>query len=134
MKSIFSVLIAAVLCAGCSSIPSVVVRNSIEPADAKLVAADYTGAQALYAEYANSQPDSPHAARARATQAALVRLLASQSEIDRLKRGDESPRLRRELADRQGELDRLKTELARLRADLERLRSIDLQTLPDRKR
>ena len=39
-----------------------------------------------------------------------------------------------QLADRQGELDRLKTELARLRADLERLRSIDLQSLPDRKR
>jgi cell division protein FtsB len=44
------------------------------------------------------------------------------------------PQLRRELAERQSEVDRLKAETAKLRADMERLRDIDLQTLPGKKR
>ena len=54
----------------------------------------------------------------------------SQSELDRAKRNEELPRIRRDLSERQSEVERLKAENAKLRADLERLRSIDLQTLP----
>jgi len=63
--------------------------------------------------------------------AVLDRLLDSQTELERgARRNEVLPRLRRELAERQGEVDRLKAESAKLRADLERLRNIDLQTLP----
>ena len=134
MRSIFAMLMAGMLCAGCKSISTDPPPISIEQADAKLAAADYSGAQALYAGFANANPASPQADRARATQTALHLLLAAQTEIDRVKRNDEAPRLRRELADRLNELDRLKAEVAKLRGDIERLRSIDLQTLPTRKK
>jgi len=137
---------AGMLCSGCAPIAPAPepAKNSLDQADAKLAAADYSGAQALYAEFVNANPANPQAARARAIQAALDRLLGAQTELDRLNRSAEVPRLRRELAERQGEVERLrrevaerhgeverfKTENAKLRADLERLRNIDLQTLP----
>lgn len=133
MKPLFGIVMAGMLCAGCASIaPSA--RNSLDRAEAKMAAADYSGAQALYAEFVNANPGNPQAARARAIQAALDRLLSSQTELDRLNRSEEVPRLRREIAERQGEVEHLKAENAKLRADLERLRSIDLQTLPGAKK
>jgi len=99
-----------------------------------MAAADYSGAQALYAEFVNANPGNPQAARARAIQAALDRLLSAQTELDRLIRSEEVPRLRRELTERHGEVERLRAENAKLRADLERLRNIDLQTLPGAKK
>lgn len=136
MKPLFVSVMAGMLCIGCASIaPSPTpAKNSLERAEAKMAAADYSGAQALYAEFVNANPGTPQAARARAIQAALDRLLSSQSELDRLKQSQEMPRLRREIAERQGEVERLKAENAKLRADLERLRNIDLQTLPGAKK
>lgn len=129
MKSFFVLLMATLLCAGCKLLspepdetPGVETartpRTVLEQADAKLAAADYSGALALYAEFVKSNPDHAQAPRARGTAAALDRLLG----------------LRRELSERQGEVDRLKAEAAKLRADIERLRSIDLQTLPGQKK
>lgn len=150
MKALFAIVMAGMLCTGCAPIgPSPEpARNPLDQADAKLAAADYSGAQALYAEFVNANPGNPQAARARAIQAALDRLLSAQTELDRLKRSEEVPRLRREIAERhgeverlrrefaerQGEVERLKAENAKLRADLERLRNIDLQTLPGAKK
>jgi len=141
---------AGMLCSGCAPIAPAPepAKNSLDQADAKLAAADYSGAQALYAEFVNANPANPQAARARAIQAALDRLLSSQAELDRQKRSDEVPRLRREIAERKGDVERLKVEIterhgeverlkaenAKLRADLERLRNIDLQTLPGAKK
>jgi hypothetical protein len=135
MKPLFVIVMAGMLCTGCASIaPSPEpARNSLDQADAKMAAADYSGAQALYAEFVNANPGNPQAARARAIQAVLNRLLISQTELDRLNRSAEVSRLRREIAERQGEVERLKAENAKLRADLERLRNIDLQTLPGAK-
>jgi hypothetical protein len=148
MKPFFAIVIAGMLCTGCAPMaPSPApARNPLEQADATLAAADYSGAQALYAEFVNANPGNPEATRAGAIQAALDRLLSSQTELDRLgllisqteldrlKRSEEVPRLRRELAERQGEVERLKADNAKLRADLERLRNIDLQTLPGAKK
>ena len=136
MIPLFAIVVAGMLCGGCASIaPSAKsAKNSLDQADAKMAAADYSGAQALYAEFVNANPGNPQAARARAIQAALDRLLSAQAELDRLKRSEEMPRLRRELAERHGEVERLKAENAKLRADLERLRNIDLQTLPGAKK
>jgi len=132
MKPLFLIVMAAMLCTGCASLaPSPdPAKNSLDRADAKMAAADYSGAQALYAEFVNANPGNPQAARARATQAALDRLLSSQTEAERLNQSDEIPRLRREIAERQGEVDHLKAENAKLRADIERLKNIDLGTLP----
>ena len=135
MKALFAIAMAGMLCAGCASTaPSPEpARNPLELADAKMAAADYRGAQALYAEFVNANPGNPQAARAHAMQAALDRLLSSQTELERLNRSEEVPRLRREIAERQSEVEHLKAENAKLRADLERLRNIDLQTLPGAK-
>jgi hypothetical protein len=136
MKSLFVIVMAGMLCTGCASIaPSPEpVKTLLDQADAKMAATDYIGAQALYAEFENANPGNPQAARARAIQAVLDRLLGSQTELDRLKRSEEMPRLRREITERQGEVERLKAENAKLRADLERLKNIDLQTLPGAKK
>jgi hypothetical protein len=135
MKPVFAIVMAGMLCAGCAStVPSPEpARNPLDLADAKTAAADYRGAQALYAEFVNAKPADPQAARARAMQAVLDRLLSAQTELERLSRSEEVPRLRREIAERQGEVEHLKAENAKLRADLERLRNIDLQTLPGAK-
>jgi len=136
MSPIFVIGMAGMLCTGCASIaPSPApAKNSLDQAEAKMAAADYSGAQALYAEFVNANPGNPQAARARAIQAALDRLLSAQTELDRLIRSEEVPRLRRELTERHGEVERLRAENAKLRADLERLRNIDLQTLPGAKK
>jgi cell shape-determining protein MreC len=136
MKPLLVIVMAGMLCAGCASIaPSPEpARNLLDQADAKMAAADYRGAQALYAEFVNDNPADPQAARARAIQAALDRLLSTQTELERLNKNEEGLRLRRDIAERQGEVERLKAENAKLRADLERLRNIDLQTLPGAKK
>lgn len=129
MKPLSVMLMLGMLCAGCASLSSEPARTLLSRADAMMVAEDYGGALALYAGFVQAHPDDTQAARARATRTALDRLLSSQTELDRLRRSDELPRLRRDLSDRQSEVDRLKAEMAKLRAHLERLRNIDLQEL-----
>jgi hypothetical protein len=129
MKPLFLMLMLGMLCTGCASLSPEPAKTLLGQADALMAAEDYGGALALYAEFVQAHPDDTQAARARATRTALDRLLLSQSELDHLRRSDEQPRLRRDLSDRQSEVDRLKAEMAKLRADLERLRNIDLQEL-----
>ena len=107
MKSLFVTLIVGMLCTGCTVPAPEPSKSLLDEADAKMLAEDYTGASASYGEFVKADPGNAQAARARATQTALDRLLDSQTE-----------------------LDRLKAQSAKLRADLERLRNIDLQTLP----
>ena len=145
MKLLLVPIMAATLCAGCTSLSPEAAdvaqaetakapKTVLKEADAKLAAAEYGGAQALYAEFVSAYPDHAETPRARAIQTVLDRLLAAEAELNRVKRSDEVPQLRRELAERQSEVDRLKAETAKLRADMERLRDIDLQTLPGKKR
>ena len=140
MKSLFVALIVPMFCTGCSSTAPAPQpareppKSLLDEADAKLSAEDYKGASALYGEFVKAQPGNAHAARAHATQIVLNRLLDSQTELERVKRNEELPRIRRDLSERQSEVERLKAENAKLRADLERLRSIDLQTLPGTKK
>lgn len=134
MKSMTVILMTGMLSAGCASLSpepaKAPAKTLLEQADARMTVEDYSGALALYAQFVKADPDNAQAARARATQTALDRLLASQTELDRMKQDDELPRVRRELLERRSEADRLKAEIAKLRADLERLRNIDLQNLP----
>ena len=137
MRSMTTILMTGMLSAGCASLSPEPAKAPVSPAislleqaDARLTAEDYGAALTLYAQFVNADPGNAQAARARATQTALDRLLASQTELDRVKQNDELPRLRRELSERRSEADRLKAEIAKLRADLERLRNIDLQNLP----
>ena len=133
-----AILMTGMLSAGCASLPpepakapaKTPAKTLLDQADARMTAEDYSGALVLYAQFVQADPDNAQAARARATRTALDRLLASQTELDRVKQDDELPRLRRELLERHSEADRLKAEIAKLRADLERLRNIDLQNLP----
>ena len=129
------------LCAGCAGVAS---EGSavLARADTSMIGGDYDGAIRFYEEFAAGHPAHEQAARARATQMVLKRMLAAQAEMARAQRGGDT--LRRELGERQAEADRLKAEtdrqkaeadrlraeVAKLRADLERLRSIDLQSLP----
>jgi multidrug resistance efflux pump len=117
----------AVLCMGCAAPSPQSTDSLLTQADAKMAAEDYGGAQALYGEFVTANPDDTQAGRARAVRTALDRLLSSQAELNRVQRGEELVRLRRELSDRQSEVDRLKAEVTKLRADLERLRNIDLK-------
>jgi hypothetical protein len=133
-----AILMTGILSAGCASLSPesakapgpAPAKSLLDQADARMTAEDYGGASVLYAQFVEADPANAQAARARATQAVLDRLLASQTELIRVKQDDEMPRLRRELSERRSEVDRLKAEIAKLRADLERLRSIDLQNLP----
>ena len=129
MKPLSAMLMLGMLCTGCASLSPAPAKTLLGQADAMMAAEDYGGALALYSGFAQAHPDDTEAARARATRTALDRLLTSQAELDRLRRSDELPRLRRDLSDRQSEVDRLKAEMAKLRAHLERLRNIDLQEL-----
>jgi predicted RNase H-like nuclease (RuvC/YqgF family) len=93
-----------------------------------MAAAQYRSALALYDEFLKASPNDPEAARARATRTVVERLLASQTEVERL---------RREVSSRQVEVERLRretdsrqTEIDLLKADLERLRRIDLRQSP----
>ena len=128
MKRLLVILGVLMLCAGCESLgPAAPALSPLDEADAKLGAQDYKGAIAGYDTFLKAAPQDPQAARVRATQTALTRLVATQTEVDRLRQA-EGPR-QRDLADRQNEVDRLKNEVAKLRADLERLRQIDLNEL-----
>jgi hypothetical protein len=129
MKPLSVMLMLGMLCASCASLSPEPAKTLLDQADAMLVAENYGGALALYAGFVQAHPDDTQAARARATRTALDRLLLSQSELDHLRRSDELPLLKRDISDRQSEVDRLKAEMAKLRADLERLRNIDLQEL-----
>jgi hypothetical protein len=136
MKPLLAIVVAGMLCTGCASMalspePAEIL---LDQADAKLAAADYSGAQVSYAEFVNANPGNPQAARARAIQAALDRLLSTQTELDRVNRNEDVLHLRREIAERRGDVERLKAENAKLRTDLERLMDIDLQTLPGAKK
>lgn len=129
MRTLPVLLMVAVLCMGCP-VPSRSPESTdslLTQADAKMAAEDYSSAQTLYGDFVGANPDDAQAGRARAIRAALDRLLSSQSELGRVQRGEELVRLRRELSDRQSEVDRLKAEVTKLRADLERLRNIDLK-------
>ena len=149
MRSGALALIAALLCFACAAVPGVRDDILLTQADAKLAADDHEGAIVLYDEFAAAKPAHAQAARARATRTVLERLAALQADLERGQRLDETPRLRRDLSDRQSEIDRLKSdgdrlkregdslrgEVNKLRADLERLRTIDLQQLrPDPKK
>lgn len=122
------VALAALTLGGCAASPSVEQDASskiLNQADAMLAAEDYTGAISSYSEFVTAMAKHPQAARARATQAALERLVAARAAIVRTQQAGDTTR--RELTERQAETDRLKGEVAKLRADLERLRNIDLQ-------
>lgn len=133
MKPLCAIFIAGMACTGCALFHGPA-KVTLDQADAKLTAADYAGAQVLYAAFVNADPGNSQAPRARAMQTVLDRLLSTESELDRIKKSDEAPRLRREVGERTGEVDRLKAEVVKLRAALERLRTIDLETLPGTKR
>jgi hypothetical protein len=133
MKLLCVIFIAGMACTGCALFHGPA-KVTLDQADAKLTAADYASAQVLYAAFVNADPGNSQAPRARAMQTVLDRLLSTESELDRIKKSDEAPRLRREVGERTGEVDRLKGEVVKLRADLERLRTIDLETLPGTKR
>jgi hypothetical protein len=138
MKLLCVIFIAGMACTGCALFHGPA-KVTLDQADAKLTAADYAGAQVLYAAFVNADPGNSQAPRARAMQTVLDRLLSTESELDRIKKSDEAPRheaprLRREVGERTGEVDRLKGEVVKLRAALERLRTIDLETLPGTKR
>ena len=109
-------------------------------ADAKLIAQDYRGALGSYGEFVTAAPEHPQAARVRATQTALERMIALELELSSVQQTGELTR--RAVSDRQteserlrSESERLKSEVTKLRADLERLRNIDLQTVrPENKK
>ena len=128
MRSPLLIALVTLALAGCETTPPVeddAGSQLLTQADAKLVARDYEGAISSYSEFVTAMAEHPQAARARATQAALERLVAAQAAIARGQQTGDAAR--RELTERQAETDRLKGEVAKLRADLERLRSIDLQ-------
>ena len=127
MKSTF-VALTTLMLAGCAAAPPAEEDASgdlLSHADARLVEEDYTGAISAYSEFVTASAEHPQAARARATQAALERLVAARAAAARAQQATDATR--RELTERQAEADRLKSEVAKLRSDLERLRNIDLQ-------
>ena len=140
MKPSEIVFMAVLLCAGCASVDEGAksllkqadakdegAESLLKQADAKMIAEDYSGAIASYAEFAAARPDHAQAARAGATQKVLESLAASEAALNRTQQGSDATR--RDLTERHAETDRLKGEIAKLRADLERLRNIDLQLL-----
>ena len=117
----------ALALAACAAPPPESERSDtslLTDADSKLMAEDYKGAITSYTAFVTAQPEDPQAARARATQKALEKLLAAQAAMSRTQQGTDSAR--RELSEKIAESERLRGEVAKLRADLERLRSIDL--------
>ena len=121
------IALATLTLGGCGTTPPVEedAGKLLNQADAMLAAEDYAGAISSYSEFLTAGAKHPQAARARATQAALERLVAARAAIARAQQTGDATR--RELTERQAETDRLKAEVAKLRADLERLRNIDLQ-------
>jgi predicted RNase H-like nuclease (RuvC/YqgF family) len=130
----FTVSLVTVLLCACATPEERAADTLLGRADARLAAEDYSGAIASYNEFMNSAPKHPQAARVRATEKALEKLLAAQAGLGRAQQAAETSR--RELNERLAETERLKAEtervkneIAKLRADLERLRSIDLQAV-----
>jgi hypothetical protein len=130
MRSILLMAFVMLALGGCATPASVdedAGSKLLNEADAKLAAADYTGAIDSYSQFVTAMGEHPQAARARATQAALERLVAAQAGIARAQQTSDAAR--REVTERQAETERLKSEVAKLRSDLERLRNIDLKPL-----
>ena len=129
MRCPLSIVFATLVLVSCETTPPLAVEDAssklLNQADASLAAEDYTGAISSYSAFLTATAEHPQAARARATQKALERLMAAQAAIVRAQQTGDAAR--RELTERQAETDRLKGEVAKLRSDLERLRSIDLQ-------
>ena len=129
MKSLLAMVVLGMVCVGCALIPSPA-KDLLDQADTKLATGDYSGAVALYTEIIDGYPNDEQAARARAVRTALERLRSAQTELSRAQsQSEELPRVRRDLSDRQSEVNQLRAEMAKLRADLERLRNIDLQDI-----
>lgn len=134
MRKLCVIVMTAVLYAGCATSPDQEPERRLsllEQADAKLAAPDYRGAVSLYSQFLTANPSDPQVPRARATMAALDRLLVVQTELARVQQQD-LPRMQREHTDRQAETERLRGEVAKLKADMERLRNIDLKELQRR--
>jgi hypothetical protein len=137
----FTVSLVVVLLCGCATPEERAADTLLGRADARLAAEDYSGAIASYNEFMNSAPKHPQAARVRATEKALEKLLAAQAGLGRAQqvaetsrrelneRLAETERLKAETERVKAETERVKNEIAKLRADLERLRSIDLQAV-----
>ncbi|MBI4011256.1 MAG: hypothetical protein HY359_03020 [Candidatus Rokubacteria bacterium] len=131
MSRLPATVAVSLLLAGCAMLApgsSTQSATTLKRADDQMAAAQYRSALALYDEFLKASPNDPEAARARATRTVVERLLASQTEVERL---------RREVSSRQAEVDRLRrdadsrqAEIDRLKADLERLRRIDLRQSP----
>jgi signal transduction histidine kinase len=129
-------------CQGALRSPGTAASALLARADAELAAANYREALDLYDRFLKERPADPAATRARASRGALDRLLAAESQIERLEReaagrDAELQRLQRDVAARDAELARLRrdltarqTEVERLKADLERLRSVDIKAAP----
>jgi hypothetical protein len=129
MRSTLFIAFVMLALGGCATSPVDEDAGSklLSEADAKLAAADYPGAIDAYSEFVTAMGKHPQAGRARATQAALERLVAAQEAMARAQQTGDAAR--RELTERQAETERLKGEVAKLRSDLERLRNIDLKPL-----
>lgn len=141
MKGLALLFAVAVLLMACTTVLPEATDTLLVEADAKLIAHDYNGALAAYAEFVSATPAHPQAARVRALQTALERMISSESALSRVQRTSELAR--RESAERQAETgrlrseterlrpetERLRSEITKLRADLERLRNIDLQLI-----
>ena len=135
MRSLLAMIIAGMLCAGCALVANPA-KDLLDQADMKLAAEDYEGAAALYADLIAGYPNDGQAQRARAIRKLLEDLRSAETELGRSRtdlarvaKSDELPKIRRELADRQSEVNQLRAEMSKLRADLERLRAIDLQDI-----
>lgn len=127
MKGAALLFAVALLVTACTTVPPEPTGALLVEADAKLIAQDYSAALASYAEFVTATPEHPQAARVRATQTALERMISFEYELSRAQRTSELTR--REVSERQAETERLKSEVTKLRADLERLRNIDLQLI-----
>ena len=135
MKVTVLLFALALLVTACTTAPPAEPAAAVlAEADAKLIAQQYQDALAAYAGFVAAAPEHPQAARVRATQAVLERMIAFESEQARTQRTTELTR--RESSERQAEserlrseTERLRSEVTKLRADLERLRTIDLQLI-----
>ena len=148
MKGLALLFAVAVLVMACTTAPPQPADTLLLEADAKLIAQDYHAALAAYAEFVTATPAHPQAARVRAMQAALERMISFEYELSLAQRTgelarreaserqaetgrlrSETERLRPETERLRSETERLRSEITKLRADLERLRNIDLQLI-----
>ncbi len=141
MKGLALLFAVTLLVTACTTVPPQPGDALLLEADAKLIAHDYNGALAAYAEFVTATPAHPQAARVRALQAALERMISFEYELslaqrtgelarrEASERQAETERLRSETERLRSESERLRSEITKLRADLERLRNIDLQLI-----